>query len=297
MSSTSKLTVDNVNLSQSLVIPLLEVTPADGVDGELVFDQDRVKFFSNGAWYHIRDTSKIDGSSPAKALQRSTDLLTAVPDAVTGWYWLIINQTPRKVWIDCDYDGGGWVLVASHPIGVSIPNNLTYAQAAESTLSYGSSTVGSGDPKTYSYWMGLDAWTAIASANNAGRNVVEYVAGSQVALGDTGSHSKRARWKWDGWNSGYSWNNANSLSRELGGNDPGLWTYHIANGYNFSTFDNDQDVNGGNCPTYYNNAPWWYGSCWSGSAWGGNGGPSYQNAWYWTGSGGDYYNYGALYVK
>ena len=71
MASTSKLTVDNVVLSQSLVVPILDSTPADGVDGELVFDQDRVKFFSNGAWYHIRDSSKIDGSSPAKALARS----------------------------------------------------------------------------------------------------------------------------------------------------------------------------------------------------------------------------------
>lgn len=296
MASTSKLTVNNVDLSQSLVLPILETTPSDGQTGELVFDQDRVKFNADGKWYHVKDSAKIDGSTPAKALARSTDLLQVSPTAVTGWYWLLIAQTPRKVWIDCEYDGGGWVLVASHPFNVSIPNNLTYDQAAQSTLSFGSTTVGSGDPKSYAYWMGLDAWTSIASANNAGRNVVEYVAASQVSLGATNDHTKRARWKWDGWNSGYSWNNANTFSLELGSNNPGLWSYHIANGYNFSTFDNDQDVNSGSCPSYYNNAPWWYGSCWSGSAWGGNG-TGYQNAWFWESSSNDYHNYGALYVK
>lgn len=297
MASTSKLTVNNVNLSQSLVIPILESTPADGQTGELVFDQDRVKFNYDGKWYHVKDSAKIDGTTPAKALARSTDLLVANPNAVTGWYWLNIAQTPRKVWIDCDYDGGGWVLVVSHPRDVNLPNNLTYAQAAESTLSFGSTTVGSGDPKSYSYWMGLDAWTSIASANNAGRNVVEYVSATQVTLGDTGNHTKRARWKWDGWNSGYSWSNPNSFSRELGDSDPGLWTYHIANGYNFTTFDNDQDVYGSNCANNYNGAPWWYGACWSGSAWGGNGSGSHASAWFWTGSGSDNHNYGALYVK
>jgi len=296
MSSTSKLTVDNVILSQSLVVPMLESNPGDGVTGELVFSEDRVKFNFEGKWYHIRDNAKIDGSSPAKALAKSTDLLEVLPSAATGWYWLLVGGTPRQVWIDCDYDGGGWVLVASHPRDVSIPTNLTYAQAAESTLSYGSSTPGTGDPKSYSYWMGLDAWNAIVSQNSAGRNVVEYVAGSQVALGSTGSHNKRARWKWDGWNSAYSWNNANSAVLELGAQLPGLWTYHISNGYNFSTFDKDQDVNGGSCPSYYNNAPWWYGSCWSGNGWGGNG-AGYTNSWYWTGSGGDNYAYGALYIK
>jgi len=57
-----------------------------------------------------------------------------------------------------------------------------------------------------------------------------------------------------------------------------------------------QDQYGANCANLYNRAPWWYGACWSGSFWGGNG-ANYQNAAFWNSSGGDYWNYGAYYVK
>ena len=53
MASTSKLTVDNVVLSQSLVVPILDSTPADGVDGELVFD-----FSGDGEYLDIFETMK-----------------------------------------------------------------------------------------------------------------------------------------------------------------------------------------------------------------------------------------------
>ena len=35
---------------------------------------------------------------------------------------------------------------------------------------------------------------------------------------------------------------------------------HYHNGRKFTTSDNDNDINGGNCANTYNSA-WWYGSC------------------------------------
>ena len=224
------------------------------------------------------------------AVDRVVDIKTNYPSSPTGWYWVKIGGVPMRLWIDMDYDGGGWTLVASHPINVSIPAT-TYANGIGTRTTTSSSTYAAGDPKTYSLWIGLQTWDAIVSANNAGRNFVYYTAGSQVGLG--GSHSRRSRWKWNGWNTAYAWVNPNTLVNEVGGTTPGLWGY---TGYNFSTYDRDQDTYSGNCPASYNNSPWWYNACWDGNFWGGNG-SGYANAAFWTGSGGDYYNYGAYYVK
>jgi hypothetical protein len=270
------------------------VSPEIGLIGYNTTDKI-AELYDGTEWVSVGQ-SKLDGTTADKAVEKSTDILAANPSATTGWYWIKTSGVARQYWVDTTYDGGGWVLVGSHPINVSIPA-LTYAQAAESFGGIGSSTYGTGDPKTYSAWVGLNGWNAIATANNAGRNIVYYTAGSQVALGQTGSHARRSRWKWNGWNSLYSWNNANSLVNEVGGTTPGFWSYHIVNNYNFTTIDRDQDVYSSNCASLYGNSPWWYGACWDGNFWGGNGSSGHANAAYWTGSGGDYYNYGGIYVK
>jgi hypothetical protein len=245
-------------------------------------------------WVDVGKTQN-DGTSSGQAVAKSTDILTANSSASTGWYWIKTNNVARQYYVDCSFSGGGWVMVGSHPINVSIPA-LTYAQAAQSYDGYASSTYGSGDPKTYSLWVGLRAWDDITTANGAGKNFVYYTAGSQVSLSNIGSHSRRSSWKWTGWGSAFAWSGANSLSNDVGGTTPGLWGYHIGNSYNFTTYDVDQDVYGANCAQLYNNSPWWYGACWDGNFWGGNG-TGYANAAFWTGSGGDYYSYGAMYVK
>lgn len=252
--------------------------------------------YNGTEWVAVGD-SKPDGSSADKAFDKATDVMVNLSNPATGWYWVKINGVAKKQWIDTSYDGGGWTMVASNVMNISIPA-LTYAQAATSTDHYVSSgsTWGSGDPKQYAAWMGLDGWQALANGNNQNRDVVFYVAGSSVPLGSTGSHSKRARWRWTGWGANYDWVGENSLNVELGSPNPGVWAYHISNGYNFTTTDRDQDQYGGNCANLYNRAPWWYGACWSGSFWGGNG-SGYQNAPFWNGSGGDYFNYGAYYVR
>jgi|688.fasta_scaffold01939_23 hypothetical protein len=289
---SSKLTSNNINISRGLILPVYTNDPGDGNPGEIIYVNGQLKYYREGKWLFITDGKK-DGLTEATAVDKSTDILVANPSAPSGWYWIKTNNVARQYWVDNTYDGGGWVLVGSHPINVSI-QALTYAQAAESYSGNASSTYGTGDPKSYSVWVGLNGWDAIATANAAGRNFVYYTANSQVSLGSTASHVRRSRWKWSGWNSLYSWNNANTLINEVGASTPGLWYYHMS--YNFTTYDRDQDAYSANCATLYNNAPWWYGACWDGNFWGGNG-SGYANAAFWTGSGGDYYNYGAMYVK
>jgi hypothetical protein len=125
--------------------------------------------------------------------------------------------------------------------------------------------------------------------------VVQFVATSAVALGSTGSHTKRYRWRFDNFNSTYAIVGATAIADETSTGSPGFYSYHAANGFNLSTYDNDQDAyGGGNCSTFYNNNPFWYGGCWSGNYFAGGG---YADAPYWDGAGGDYHNYGAVYIK
>ena len=270
--------------------------PASPETGQIGWNGELARFegYTGNDWVAIGD-EKADGSSADKALDKATDVMTNVSNPPTGWYWVKVNGVAKQVWIDTVYDGGGWSLVASHKFNISI-QTLNYSQAATSTDWYSNGGVyGSGDPKTYTLWAGLDAWNNIAQQNNVGRNVVYYVAGSSVPLGTTGSHNNRARWTWTGWGTNYDWVGEANLNVQLG-STPGVWSYHISNGYNFTATDRDQDVYGANCANLYNTAPWWYGACWSGSFWGGNG-ANYQNAAFWNSSGGDYWNYGAYYVK
>lgn len=243
-----------------------------------------------------RTTTTNDGLTEATAVDKSTDILVANPSAATGWYWIKINGTPMKLWVDNTYSGGGWVLVATHPSGIAVPA-VTYANGIGLRTTTASSTYGSGDPKSYSLWVGLQTWTAITSANSVGNNFVYFTAGSQVELGNTASHSRRSKWTWTGWSGTYAWTGTANLTNEVGGTTPGMWSYHIAGGYSFTTYDNDQDAYSGNCSSVYGNSPWWYGNCWDGNFWGANGAGGYANAPFWTGSGGDYYTYGAMYVK
>lgn len=288
----------NTTISGTGAVPLPTGTtaqrPASPSAGMTRFNTDykTVETYDGTSWIN-----PSLGSTAATASASSVGIKALVPNAQTGWYWLKTGAGPRKYWIDMDYDGGGWVLVGSHPINVSIPNDVTYAQSTgyvtrASSPSYYGYTGTTGDPKTYSLLVGLSAWNDIVVANASGRNFVYYVAASQAALADTGTHTYRARWTWTGWAANYAWQGATTPVLEKGTYNPGLYSYHVASGFQWSTFDG-----GGNtCPTNYNNAPFWYGSCWSGNFWGGNG-SGYANAAFWDSSGSDYHNYGGWYIK
>ena len=58
-------------------------------------------------------------------------------------------------------------------------------------------------------------WTTITAANGGHNNFVFFTAGSQVELGQTGSHHDRAKWTWAGWSATFAWLDPANLVKEL----------------------------------------------------------------------------------
>lgn len=230
-----------------------------------------------------------DGLTSSTPLFRSVDLS---PSASSGWYWLDVGGNVSQYWIENTFNGGGWVLVATHVINVSIPGvGDSTGRTTIGAYSGSSGFVrGSVDPRSYSTWVSINTWDMIAKNNGAGRRVLYHT--RSAAGGPDSSDARRSSWTWTGFQETTGeWLGENNLANEVGGSTPGFWSYHISNGYAFST------TNGSSCPGNYSNFQFWYGSCWDGSFGGGNGGGGHANAPFWQGSGGDYYNYGAIYVR
>jgi hypothetical protein len=253
-----------------------------------------------GKWTKFKmDTAVGTKENPAKA---SKDILDSDPTATTGWYWLMINGISREVWVDMDYNGGGWVLVATHIRDKSIPALTDVDSQSNLNTVYQSHTAitSSLDPRTETTLMALDGWSYITAANSLGGNVVLQANTVPIGLGD--APQRRSRWTFTGWDNNYSAIGVGNLNNEIGGTTPGFYSYHWnggGTGRPWTTNNNDRDAWNGTatCSSNYNGAPFWYGSCWDGSFWGGNGGGGHANALHWTSSGGDNYNYGATYVK
>jgi hypothetical protein len=247
-------------------------------------------------------TPRLIGTTPDNPAARSTDILAANPSAATGWYWIAAGNDVGRFWVDMTYSGGGWVLVMNNRSGNGGVNNLTYVDATKKVINFRSTSstspgVNYGNhytPNNFNLWVGLDAWKSIIDANSSFKKIAYFVSTSYQTLGSTSSHTYRSSWSWTGWSSTYAMQGASSLSNEVGGVTPGWYGYHIANGFSLTTYDLDQDTNGGNCATYYNNNPFWYGSCWDGNFFAGGG---YNDKPNWNGAGTNEHNYGAVYIK
>lgn len=221
----------------------------------------------------------------------------------SGWYLISTSQGIVNTYVDQDYDGGGWVLVLANRATQGAMSNLTYYNAVNSCniMSNLNTPVQTpaklGALSNYDVWIGTKFWSALSGRVYSNKvTVVQFVSGTDgTALSATGSQNKRYRWRFDSFTSTYSMTNATAISDETGTGSPGFYNYHAVNGYSLTTYDNDQDVYGANCSTMYGNTPWWYGACWSGHYFPNGGG--YANYPYWTGSGGDYWQYGAVYIK
>ena len=221
----------------------------------------------------------------------------------TGWYRINTSQGVATVWVDQEYDGGGWVMVLANRRYTAGMNNLEYTDAVN-TCNYRIN--GNDDTtndiqapnrkllnKSYSdvnAWVGLKFWSDLAgrvSSNSI--KVVQYVHTSTVPL--SGTHTYRSSWTMSGFSSTYRFQSRANLTNIVGGSTPGMYS----SGNNLTTFDNDQDTNGGNCSTYYNNNPWWYSSCWTGNYFAGGG---YIDGPYWVSSNSaNSFSYGAVYIK
>jgi hypothetical protein len=213
------------------------------------------------------------------------------------------------VYINQDYDGGGWVLVGANRINTLGMRNLDYYDAVNSCNYRNNDSqvqvTTSTSLSDVNAFVGTAYWQELAGRLTANRiTVVQYVSTSVVSLNNTGAHNKRYRWRGSFNNATYAfgtntfnWTNVEAISDETGTGSPGFYSYHAANGFALTTYDNDQDAySGGNCSTFYNNQGFWYGGCWSGNIWGGPQ-SGYADAYYWDGSGGDYWTYGAVYIK
>ena len=221
----------------------------------------------------------------------------------SGWYNVRVNNQNVLVYVNQIYDGGGWVMVLANRGNTGGMNNLTYADAVNN-CNYrtsgpitGATGIGIGDLSNYSAFIGTSYWSALSGRVTAGKTtIVQFVSTANgTSLNATGSHNKRYRWRFDSFNSTYGMIGATALSDETGTGAPGFYAYHAVNGYSLTTFDTDQDAYSGiNCSSYYNNNPWWYGACWDGNYFAGGGYGDYP---FWAGSGGDYWQYGAVYIK
>lgn len=222
----------------------------------------------------------------------------------SGWYTIWLNEEPVTVYVDQTYSGGGWVCVLANRINTSGMNNLTYYNAVN-TCNYRTGSVANstntlvtvpsklGSLSDYNIFIGARLWPLLGyRANASAITVVQFVSTSVQPL--SGTHTKRYRWQFSNWSTTYGFAGVSAVSDETGTGAPGMYNYHALNGFGLTTYDFDQDQNGGNCATYYNNNPFWYGSCWSGNWFAGGG---YADAPYWDSSGSDYHNYGAVYIK
>lgn len=224
----------------------------------------------------------------------------------SGFYNIDILQNGQRqyVYVNQDYDGGGWVCVLANRASTGGMKNLTYSNAVNSVnyrVGTSDATNAVGDPRTgsksladYNIWIGTKFWFALSGRVTSNTvTVVQFVTTANgTAL--NGTHTKRYRWKFTSFNSTYGMGGVAAISDETGTGSPGFYAYHGLNGYSLTTYDNDQDVYSSNCSTLYNNNPFWYGACWSGNYFAGGG---YQDSPYWDSSGSDYHQYGAVYIK
>lgn len=238
-----------------------------------------------------------DGSTAEQSAPNAAYIKTLTGTTTNGFYWLDPypdRLAPIRVYCDMNYSGGGWAMVLANVrtgAGVNTPNGigkLTYADVRA-----GNNTVGTVDTSlAFRTFVGLDYWVGL------GLNIAQFCSNSIVTLNTTGSHAKRYRWRYTGFNGNYAFQGATGVSDETATGAPGMLTYHATNNRGISTYDRDQDENAGSCSDSFGQTPFWYGACWDGSFWGGGSSTSgYLDAPYWSGSGGDNYNYMALYLK
>jgi hypothetical protein len=233
----------------------------------------------------------LNGSTSALAAP-SPAYLYSNGIATNGMYWLNpgglgVNQ----FYIDfTTYPGIPLTMVLANRRGTGGMSNLTYANATGAVVN----TTGTYDAnQNFTLWVGTSYWRYLGNwifQGCKGRQQA-YSAGSQNVT--FGNMDVSGKFKYAGWTSTYAYQWGNSWTQIAGSGTSGLYSYHVTNAYSLTTYDNDQDPYPTNCSTMYGNNPWWYGSCWDGNYFAGGG---YEDAPYWSGSGAEWYAYGAIYI-
>lgn len=199
----------------------------------------------------------------------------------------------NRFYVDFTYNPGKpMTMVLSNRRGNSGIDYATYARCTGPWVNVSSGTYDAN--RNFNLWVGLDYWRYL------GDHIIQGVKGRQAAY-SAGTHNvapgnmdRLAKWQFAGWTSTYAFKYPRNYANLIGSETSGWWAYHSANEFSLSTYDNDQDVYGPSCTALYADNPWWYGACWDGNFFAG--GSGYEDASYWSGSGSEWYAYGAAYV-
>lgn len=266
----------------------------DGGSGIVIVRYKRNKSLSSASVVKsaLPSAHKFTVDNPAQSARQITDL--GLPN---GWYWVDL-QGPKHVYVNTQFDGGGWYLVLQNRAGNGGIGTINYVDAIEYQQIYRTAfgleynTANQRDLNKFNLWTGMKLWEEMTGGKGTGGQVAQIVFTSPTDL--DASYTKRATWTYSGFGDRYAFQGAGNVSSTS--DNPGMYSYHALNGYNLTTHDRDQDVYGSNCANLYGGHPFWFGACWSGNNWGSTAG-SYADAYFWTSSGGDYHNYGATYVR
>lgn len=227
----------------------------------------------------------------------------------SGWYYIRMGDgSVHPLYIDQEYDGGGWVLIFQNNRYTSGMNNLSWRNAMDNVnYRWGGTddaTNNEGRMKghttldKFNCWVGLNFLSELGGRKTTNRiEVVQYAADTKgVALSDTGNHRNRMTMHATGINpSTGGWQGAGGGFTAAGTDGTSGFYSYMTGGHSLTTYDKDLDTNGGNCSTYYNNNPYWYTSCWSGNLFAGGG---YVDSMYWTSSSSGFSReFGAVYIK
>jgi len=263
--------------------------------------------YEGGVWVPKNVGASIGTkSNPATGAKQITD-----QGLDNGWYWVDFGlSSPNLVYVNTKYDGGGWYLVIQNIKGTGGMPNLSWANATADRQHYrsggsihpavegpeGETYVNNDNPPGgFNLWTGMELWKKMTLDSNSSvtkRQVAQIVYSSPTTL--DGSYTKRATWDYTGFGANYAWQGATNC--QTSSEEPGMYATHAVNGCKLTTTDRDNDTSGSNCSNNYGGHPWWYSNCWSGSNWGSTAG-NYEDAYYWHGSGTDYHQYGATYVR
>ncbi len=236
----------------------------------------------------------VDGAYTAQALvtvsspprQSCKEHLQAAPGSASGIYTIYPpgpQQTSMEVYCDMTSDGGGWTLVLNNGPYQATPPKPTMLELINDVNYTG--TFGT-DLTQFDLFLGLRYWILLG-------NELRLIQGASPS---SSSHKTTYRFSLNTYDN-YALNLTDEqiLVSTGGSPSPGMYTYH--NGRPMTTWDVDNDMNLGNCASYYGNTAWWYGTCWSGSFWGGGDGGGYMNSPYWNNSGNEYFSWGSIWVR